>query len=126
MIRKNMSETLRNHLFNLYDYTCVYCGGFATQIDHIKPYSWDADDSEENLVPCCQDCNLIASDKIFKTFIDKKNYIQDKLKLPKWKRKRLALISLCTECGAIFTPRKDGSSVFLCANCHKKNGGAIK
>jgi 5-methylcytosine-specific restriction endonuclease McrA len=37
---------------------CVYCGGTATCIDHVRPIAYGGDSSPQNLEPCCADCNL--------------------------------------------------------------------
>lgn len=64
-------------------FTCRYCA-YSLQnstkflplhIDHIKPWSLQGGNSMENLVVSCQECNLIAMDKWFKSFDEKKEYI---------------------------------------------------
>ena len=42
---------------------CVYCGGEATQIDHVIPRSRGGTDEVNNLVPCCQRCNISKSNR---------------------------------------------------------------
>ena len=37
---------------------CHYCGEFATQVDHIVPYSRGGADTLDNLVPACESCNM--------------------------------------------------------------------
>ena len=55
-----------NELTERYGDFCFYCRKeIATTIDHVVPYSWDEDNSIENLVPACGLCNSLASDKIF-------------------------------------------------------------
>ncbi len=61
------------------NYVCQYCGNNTTGIDHIIPFSSGGDNKETNLVTCCHLCNSIAYNKNFYDFIDKKNYILDKL-----------------------------------------------
>lgn len=64
-------------------YTCQYCGfNFENakyfqplHIDHIKPWSAQGGNSMYNLVVSCQECNLIAHNKWFKDFLDKKEFI---------------------------------------------------
>lgn len=36
---------------------CVYCGGKATETDHVWSLSLSGPDSLSNLVPCCGTCN---------------------------------------------------------------------
>lgn len=59
------------------DGKCQYCGHPTTGIDHIIPVSFKGDNSDENLVVCCNECNSLASNFLFKDFIAKKNYILD-------------------------------------------------
>jgi hypothetical protein len=64
-------------------YTCQYCGYnmqnakkfMPLHIDHIKPWSCQGGNSLTNLVVSCQECNLIASDKWFSSFEEKKEYV---------------------------------------------------
>jgi 5-methylcytosine-specific restriction endonuclease McrA len=64
-------------------YTCQYCGYnlknspkfLPLHIDHIKPWSAQGGNGLNNLVVSCQECNLIASDKWFTCFEEKKEYI---------------------------------------------------
>ena len=64
-------------------YTCQYCGYslacakkfMALHIDHIKPWSASGGNSLSNLAVACQECNSLASDKWFKSFEEKKEYI---------------------------------------------------
>lgn len=64
-------------------YTCQYCGYnfknatkfLPLHIDHIKPWSAQGGNSLNNLVVSCQECNLIASDKWFTSFAEKREHI---------------------------------------------------
>jgi hypothetical protein len=71
---------------------CVYCGDDATTKDHVIPVSFykdtkrtsnsrylTSDYGKENLVDCCSECNCIASNKVFDSIDEKRDYIQDKL-----------------------------------------------
>lgn len=79
---------IRNHrnykkCFQRDAFTCQYCGynhKLATSfsplhIDHIKPWSAQGGNALNNLVVACQDCNLLVSNKWFKSFEEKKEYI---------------------------------------------------
>lgn len=68
---------------------CVYCNEVpAEHIEHILPRSWKIDNSDDNLVGACSDCNHIASDMIFESFEQKQAYILSELKKPRWRRRR--------------------------------------
>lgn len=75
---------------------CLYCSGEADQVDHIVPWCYRHDDSDANLAAACQLCNLIASDKMFQTGQDKKDFILarryemiEKKVIPIWTRVEL-------------------------------------
>ena len=92
-----MNEEL-NNLKKLWEFLkpkegnpCVYCGLLASEKEHVTPKSYiegmkelktlgfDVKIPEEILVPACRECNLIASDKLFKSFADKKRFISERL-----------------------------------------------
>ena len=64
---------------------CVYCGERPRDLDHFVPISRAAELTEAGIeftklvVPACNECNLLASDKIFQTLKDKRQFIQAKL-----------------------------------------------
>jgi len=78
-------RSYRNYkkVFTRDEFTCQYCGychAFAKEfmelhIDHIKPWSAMGGNSLSNLVVACRECNLLASDKWFTSFEEKKDYI---------------------------------------------------
>ncbi len=73
-------------------YTCQYCGYnlqdakefLPLHIDHIKPWSAAGGNALNNLVVSCQTCNLIASDKWFSSFEEKKEHILFERQRKKW------------------------------------------
>jgi len=38
-------------------HTCAYCGGVATEVDHIIPRALGGDESDDNLTAACAKCN---------------------------------------------------------------------
>ena len=62
-------------ILRMFNHECVYCGGTATEVEHIKPYSKFKDNSEQNLAAACVYCNAAAGDLEFETFEQKKDYI---------------------------------------------------
>lgn len=118
--RKNI-ENIRLRVLERDNFTCVYCGNPGIQVDHILPWIWSGNDSEENLVASCQDCNAIASDKIFPSFQDKKEYILVVRSSVRWKKKFKKRTSVCTGCKKLYNPRVKGASRFLCPKCYDNN-----
>lgn len=49
---------------------CQYCGGNATGYDHVLALSRGGTDTDENKVPCCQECNRIKNDKPLVDFLN--------------------------------------------------------
>jgi len=63
----NVSKRTRFKVFDRDDYTCRYCGktpadGITLEADHVTPKSKGGDNSMENLVTSCFDCNRGKSD----------------------------------------------------------------
>jgi hypothetical protein len=69
---------------------CAYCGEDANTVDHIIPVSYyysgkrsglhlTSEYGKENLADCCQECNYLASNKVFDSLEEKRKYIQEKL-----------------------------------------------
>ena len=54
---------------------CLYCGGVADSVDHVLPWSYCPDNSMNNLVPACMECNGIAYNLIFSTLDEKVRYV---------------------------------------------------
>lgn len=57
---------------------CVYCGGMGSAVDHVVPWSYNADQSRHNLVIACRVCNSIAGSLVFQSFDDKRAYIRQR------------------------------------------------
>lgn len=55
----------KEKILEKYDFICAYCYGPAECVDHVIPWIYIHDDSEDNLVASCWLCNLIAGDKLF-------------------------------------------------------------
>lgn len=47
---------------------CLYCGRFASTIDHIIPKSKGGGNEKENLTDSCQECNSLKSSDDFSVF----------------------------------------------------------
>lgn len=104
----------------MYGNLCFYCRKeIATCIDHVVPYSWDGDNSINNLVLCCSLCNQIASDKMFDSVIQKQAYIL------KHREKYKNVRAICTECLLPYAYKQHSPSLFLCAECYDMEYGTI-
>ena len=59
----------RMKIFERDNYTCHYCGDKVTEdnvtLDHFIPRSKEGDNSKENLVTCCLECNSIKAGRTF-------------------------------------------------------------
>ena len=97
--RVGITESLRNEILEYYDYECQYCHGYGNIVDHIIPQAYMIDNRKINLVCSCMLCNLVASDKVFDSFDDKRRYILNKRKrilskpITIWKRSELSTFS---------------------------------
>lgn len=91
---------------------CVYCGDQATCVDHIIPRSFQTEklrgryrqlrsSQDKNLVPACNECNILAGNRVFDSFNDKKEFIRTRLRvryadvlgLPYWSESELKELS---------------------------------
>jgi hypothetical protein len=66
---------LRTAIMERSERTCFYCGEWASTIDHVIPWSQGGSNHPMNLVACCQSCNSIAGDRLFRDITDKLAYI---------------------------------------------------
>lgn len=68
MKRKSLSKKTRFEVFKRDSFTCAYCGttppSVVLEIDHITPVAKGGDDSADNLITSCFDCNRGKSDRL--------------------------------------------------------------
>ena len=59
--RKSLSKKVRFEIFKRDVFTCQYCGSkppsVVLEVDHITPVALGGDNSEDNLITSCFDCN---------------------------------------------------------------------
>lgn len=115
--RLHMSTSVRRRVMDAHDGRCVYCGSAATAIDHVIPYAYLQRHEISNLVPACQDCNLIASDKMFESLEDKRAFILKRRDSLKWTTKLMLRKARCADCGLPFKPAVNGATNLLCPTC---------
>ena len=56
-------QTVRLEILDRDCFTCQYCGGVATHVDHVIPVCQGGTSDPDNLVAACQRCNLKKSGK---------------------------------------------------------------
>lgn len=90
MNRKPISKKLRFLIFKRDDFTCQYCGNHPPKVilelDHIKPISKGGDNSEDNLITACFNCNRGKSNELLEEKIPQ---IDNKKKILKEKEDQL-------------------------------------
>ncbi|MFH5773568.1 HNH endonuclease [Paracoccus sp. NGMCC 1.201697] len=65
-----VSTTRRARLYARDGNACHYCGGGENlTLDHMLPQSRGGDDSDENLVTCCRNCNSSKGTKTYDEFL---------------------------------------------------------
>lgn len=102
----------------MYGSLCYWCREeVATCIDHYVPYSWDQDNSIENLVPSLTLCNVLARSKLFESVDHKRQYI-----LNKRRNKKHGFLRY-SEYLVPFVQHEHSPSPFLCAYCYDEEYG---
>lgn len=69
---KDEWRVLRAQVLKRDQYRCQYCGGKATEVDHVLPISKGGGNEPTNLVAACYGCNRGKSAKSVEEFIDAK------------------------------------------------------
>lgn len=67
-----------------YGVHCGYCGAYGEHRDHIIPSSFFGNKktfkfAKDNIIKACLECNTLASNKVFEDFMEKKQYIANKV-----------------------------------------------
>lgn len=111
-----LSEVTRLRILDEHNWVCQYCGAAASDVDHIIPWTYGGSDDEDNLTASCHLCNMIASNKVFDTFTDKRAFIVEE------RRKRsMPPPNLCIECGRPFYNGARGATRFMCSQCNHED-----
>jgi hypothetical protein len=116
-----LSESKRQTILDRDAGMCFYCEYEADQVDHIIPYAHGGTDDDNNLVACCSICNQIASDKVFDTLEQKREFIREQY--GPWMKKRyrrlLRKLTVCADCHKVYNPQEMGATVVLCKECYR-------
>ena len=117
--RRTLTRLQKDKILERDAYVCSYCLGEATTVDHIIPWSWSYDDSPYNLAAPCTLCNLLATDKIFRSLGEKTAYIMEQRGKKKHAHSKARPLepARCIECGEVFRQNTQHSTLFLCCNC---------
>lgn len=63
--RKSISKTTRQKVLDKYGGHCAYCGKVldlkTLRVDHLHPHYRGGEDSFENYMPACYQCNFYKS-----------------------------------------------------------------
>ena len=78
---RNSVEEIRKVVFARDSYRCVYCGGPAEHLDHIKPKSRGGPDVLTNLVASCARCNQSKRDKPWLSWYWKQSFFTQERRL---------------------------------------------
>lgn len=111
---------IRNEIFERDEYTCVYCGFAATALDHVVPFSYGGSDEPDNLVACCSICNTLLSNRIFPSVAAKRSFLRARYGpyLVERVRRYRSRLSICADCGHVFSPAVPDATNILCATCN--------
>lgn len=53
-----------------YDHECMRCGGYASEVHHIRPRQFGGGDHPRNMMPLCKDCHDEIHRRIDRAFPD--------------------------------------------------------
>ena len=56
---RTLTPAQKQKILEKYENTCGYCFGIAEEVDHILPWSYLHDDTEDNLIASCWLCNIL-------------------------------------------------------------------
>ena len=101
------------------EYLCRYCNDWADCVDHILPHSYGGTNDDGSLVASCSFCNKAATDKVFDSFEEKREYLQQFISLKIKRRSRK--ICIFPDCGEFFEYRKNGATAVLCQVCAERD-----
>lgn len=68
---------------------CAYCSRTATTVDHVQPRSRGGQDSWENMVACCLDCNNTKGDRTLAQMGWKLRFVPRAPRGPQWQIREL-------------------------------------
>lgn len=64
-----ITKAVRDYVLSYYDGSCVYCGSFATAVDHVIPLSKGGAHDLSNFAASCKTCNSQKSDYFIASYI---------------------------------------------------------
>lgn len=108
--REKEDSLTRINVLERDDYTCFYCGIDANTVDHKIPLSKGGEFTEQNLVACCEECNVAKGNLI----LDKSDVIARVEK-----KRRIKKSKVPTEEKGIVNPFEDMLSKIMVSNKQK-------
>jgi len=87
--RKGFTRAVREAILKRDGYRCRYCGDNAETVDHVIPVAFVPIHTAANLVAACGRCNRKASDMVFLSLNEKREFILENSrsrtkKIPIW------------------------------------------
>ena len=77
--KKGLGKKTVLSLLRIQENLCAYCDrnlqDIQYHIDHIVPFSIGGTNNLNNLVIACPECNLLASSKVFNSFMHKRQFV---------------------------------------------------
>lgn len=63
-------SALRVAVLRGYNHECMCCGGYASEVHHIRPRQFGGGDHPRNMMPLCKDCHDEIHRRIDRAFPD--------------------------------------------------------
>lgn len=67
--KNNLDYTTRVYIREKYQYQCQYCGRYGDSVDHKDPVTLSEDNSLENLILSCRECNKLKGSMPYQQFV---------------------------------------------------------
>ena len=86
MKRKSISKTTRQKVLDKYGGHCAYCGKELNlktlRVDHLHPHYRGGEDSFENYMPACYQCNFYKSTLLLEEFREQMSTLHERISKP--------------------------------------------
>lgn len=86
MKRKSISKATRQKVLDKYGGHCAYCGKVldlkTLRVDHLHPHYRGGEDSFENYMPACYQCNFYKSTFMLEEFREQMSTLHERITKP--------------------------------------------